>query len=440
MNRQGFVHKKSAAHAPNIAGRILQRKCDCGSHTVGGGQCLECARHPNVPQSQKKMAIGRAGDALEREADRVADRLLTTGESDAQSVPSIQRWQTAASGNNDEQPVPDLVHDVLDSPGQALGADVRAFFGPRFGQDFSRVRIHTDAKAATSAQAVNALAYTAGHHIVFGTGKYSSAGEGRRVLAHELTHVVQQTGTSVHGGVVQRQQDAGLPGGIPAGPAPSTSVPAAAPPAPAAAPSAAAATPAKLHLFVDIDVKNLGFSDLAAGDVGHTWVALEYTDPAMVPATIHAAHKPQLLTPGKYADPMGFWPDASVGYSVNPLKSWVKGWMRHPDRAHQGAEKATETWDLNQAEVDNVISYAESKRTAQYSVYFYNCTSFAKGAVEASGKSAPGMSSWGFCMPNGAYDGIKKRQAKGVGTTSVTDFDTKKETVVSGPDATPKKR
>ena len=64
---------------------------------------------------------------------------------------------------------------------------------PRFGHDFSAVRVHTDASAADSAKAVNALAYAAGQHVVFGSNRYSpGTSEGKRLLAHELAHVVQQ--------------------------------------------------------------------------------------------------------------------------------------------------------------------------------------------------------------------------------------------------------
>ena len=88
---------------------------------------------------------------------------------------------------------PPIVHDVLRSPGQPLDPATRAFFEPRFGHDFSRVRVHTDAKAAESAWAVNALAYTVGRDVAFGLAQYApQTGAGRKLLAHELTHVVQQ--------------------------------------------------------------------------------------------------------------------------------------------------------------------------------------------------------------------------------------------------------
>jgi len=89
--------------------------------------------------------------------------------------------------------VPPIVHQVLGSSGQPLDAGARAFMEPRFGHDFSQVRIHTDDQAQRSAKAVDALAYTVGSHVVFGSGQYSpDSPSGRKLLAHELTHTVQQ--------------------------------------------------------------------------------------------------------------------------------------------------------------------------------------------------------------------------------------------------------
>jgi hypothetical protein len=82
---------------------------------------------------------------------------------------------------------------VLHSPGRPLDAATRASLEPRFGHDFSRVRIHADAKAAESARAVAAHAYTVGSDVVFGAGRYTPGTEsGRRLLAHELAHTIQQ--------------------------------------------------------------------------------------------------------------------------------------------------------------------------------------------------------------------------------------------------------
>lgn len=86
---------------------------------------------------------------------------------------------------------------ALKGGGQALPEDVRSFFEPRFGHDFSQVQVHTDTRAAETASAVNARAYTLGRDMVFGRGQYApETSAGRRLLAHELTHVVQQSQAS----------------------------------------------------------------------------------------------------------------------------------------------------------------------------------------------------------------------------------------------------
>jgi hypothetical protein len=94
------------------------------------------------------------------------------------------------------------VHEALRSPGQPLDAETRAFMEPRFGHDFSRVRVHTDSVAAASARAVNALAYTVERDIVFAQRQYEPTTTlGQRLIAHELTHVVQQGQASQDGGL-----------------------------------------------------------------------------------------------------------------------------------------------------------------------------------------------------------------------------------------------
>ena len=102
----------------------------------------------------------------------------------------VQRY---SRDNGGSAGVPPIVHEVLRSPGQPLDESTRAFFEPRFGHDFSRVRIHADSRAAESANAVQALAYTVGRNLVFGASQYApGTAAGNSLLAHELTHVVQQ--------------------------------------------------------------------------------------------------------------------------------------------------------------------------------------------------------------------------------------------------------
>ncbi len=101
--------------------------------------------------------------------------------------------------------VPPIVQEVLSSSGQHLDADTQAFMESRFGHDFSQVRVHTDERAMESAHAVNALAYTVGQDVVFGQGQYvPETSEGKKLLAHELTHVVQQAQMPILG--IQRAE------------------------------------------------------------------------------------------------------------------------------------------------------------------------------------------------------------------------------------------
>lgn len=108
----------------------------------------------------------------------------------------MQRHAVASS--TESSAIPRVVHEVLHSAGKPLEPETRDTMERRFGHDFSQVRIHADAKAAESADAVNAHAYTVGTDIVFSAGQYSGhAQSSRRLLAHELTHVVQQSAGSV---------------------------------------------------------------------------------------------------------------------------------------------------------------------------------------------------------------------------------------------------
>lgn len=126
----------------------LQRKCACGGTLGPSGECAECRR---------------------------------------------KRLQRRATSQTKLATVPPIVNEVLQSPGQPLDTATRAFMEPRFGHDFGRVRVHADETAARSAEAVNALAYTVGRDVVFGAGQYAPrTSAGRRLLAHELTHTVQQ--------------------------------------------------------------------------------------------------------------------------------------------------------------------------------------------------------------------------------------------------------
>ncbi len=220
---------------PSVAGgnQDTSRSCPVPPQRCPfGGACHSCP-----PHVQAKLKIGQPGDKYEQEADRVAEQVMRMPEPSVQRKPVcssckgkkdaedkllqakplvgqitslVQRKpepeakkdededkilqakavDSTAAGSQVDHP---LIQSVLSSPGQPLDMATRSFMEPRFGQDFSGVRVHTDGQAAESARAVNARAYTVGRDVVFGAGEYApGSGEGRRLMAHELTHVMQQ--------------------------------------------------------------------------------------------------------------------------------------------------------------------------------------------------------------------------------------------------------
>jgi len=163
----------------------IQRKPSC---PCGGG----CPRCRGV--IQPKLMINQPGDIYEQEADRVAEQVLATKVHHVVSgaPPRIQRFSGQPNGQMDSAPA--SVDQALASPGRPLEPALRQDMEQRFGYDFSRVRVHTDGAAEQSARDVNAKAYTVDHDIVFGDELLAlQAPVGRRLLAHELTHVVQQS-------------------------------------------------------------------------------------------------------------------------------------------------------------------------------------------------------------------------------------------------------
>lgn len=170
-----------------------------------GGACHICPA-----RAQTKLAINKPGDEFEQEANWVAEQVMRMPDDALRKSPDAVVRRKCGSCDDDQEPfhrkvarpsefgfqpsdVPPIIHEVLRSPGQPLDPATRAFMEPRFGYDFSQVRMHTDAQGAQSARAVNALAYTVGREIVFAAGQYAlNTFTGRQLLAHELAHTIQQ--------------------------------------------------------------------------------------------------------------------------------------------------------------------------------------------------------------------------------------------------------
>jgi len=171
---------------------------------------------------QPKLRVSTPGELLEREADTIADKVVRMRDPVALDTPSsVTSCEPAtckdrtplqisrvASINRDVALKAGDTPPVTGQSGMPLPSGVRAYFEPRFGHNFGAVRVHTGSEAANMAQAVQARAFTFGHDIVFSAGEYAPAtAQGKRLLAHELTHVVQQK-SGAHRGRIMREQAA----------------------------------------------------------------------------------------------------------------------------------------------------------------------------------------------------------------------------------------
>ncbi len=210
------------------AERASRAGADADAHNPGRGNLArttsDFSRIPvhtsPRPILQTKLVVNSPGDIYEQEAERVAEQVVRTPELRVQractcggscdgcrkkkQVRTLQMKSDAASSGHIGAPA--SVNEVLRSPGQPLDSATRAFMEPRFGSDFSQVRVHSDQHASQSASEIHARAYTVGQNIVFADNHFSPASaEGQRLLAHELTHVVQQNHRE---SAIQRDPDA----------------------------------------------------------------------------------------------------------------------------------------------------------------------------------------------------------------------------------------
>lgn len=182
--------------------RILQQ-------SYGNRATLRFLNH-NHP-IQTKLKIGQPNDKYEQEADRLADQVVNMSDSDIQSKPA--RSMNTQSSSRDEKDIlqakespghiprvtPHLESRInsLRGSGQPLPPSVRNYFEPRFGRNLKNIRIHNNSQSNEMTQTVNARAFTIGNDIVFGNGQYNpESKEGKKLIAHELTHASQQDSVS----------------------------------------------------------------------------------------------------------------------------------------------------------------------------------------------------------------------------------------------------
>jgi uncharacterized protein DUF4157 len=338
---------------------------------------------PAFPRAQPRLRIGAANDPAEREADRIADGVMAgpvaaptaraaaginrkcmgCGEEEEAKPPVLRKADgaAAAAGGTASAAAEAAVGDL--GAGAALAGADRAFFEARFGRDFSNVRIHDGQAAAAASQAMAARAFTLGSDIAFARGEYRpGTSEGRRLIAHELTHTLQQEGGARR--TVQRQQQAGV-----AQEGHLTEAMCATEDGCDFQDGTGTAT-GKFTLTIYADKEGPFLLIPLTEDVGHSWLRLEDDK-------------------GNYWT-YGFWPQ--TGFDSSESSKAVEGCVHSPDRAHAKHVTSSQTFELTADQFAAAHDYAKStcKSRPSYKLFSYNCTTFVTETLAKAGQGSFG--------------------------------------------------
>jgi hypothetical protein len=380
---------------------------------------------------QTKLNISQPGDVYEQEADRIADQVMrmpdlaTPAPAQLNGLPQISSLQRRCAQCEDEevqrQPMEEEVEEetlqAKEAPGQTpeiasgvraqvdglrgggepLSESVRAYFEPRFGRDFSQVRVHTDGRAAESARQVSAQAFTLGRDIVFGAGRYApDTRQGQQLIAHELTHAIQQGQARSIGNVEPNSRDIRLDRSVDAAARPLVHNELRSPviarqldPSMCASDCAtqdgseAPQSNNTLTLYADKEGPFLLLP--ATHNVGHSWIRLKDKS-------------------GSYWT-YGFWPQ--TGFDPSDAFKDVEGCVHHPDTAHRPTSQ--QTFELTDSEFSAAKAKAESICLARpkYNLFGLQCTDFAGQVLAAAGKGPLGGFGLIWESPNALNSWIK---------------------------------
>jgi hypothetical protein len=361
---------------------------------------------------QAKLKVGQPGDIYEQEADRVADEVMRMPELQVQrqqeeeellqtkplveQIPPLAQRQVQVEQEEEvrlqvkdfpgqtPEVAPDLEASInaIRGGGQPLPASTRAFFEPRFGYDFRQVRIHTNARAAETTQALNAQAFTVGCDIVFGAGQYApETASGQRLIAHELAHTIQQGSSKEHlkqdtptvDGVQRESQNINKQVKV------------------------IQPLPIREDINSPVIARQLDPSMCASdcakpdGTGGPTgkYLLTIYADKEgpflLLPVTHKVGHSWLKLvdTSGNYWT-YGFWPQK--GYDPSDINKDVEGCVHHPDTAH--SPTASQTFEFPATEFAaakaKAVSICHTK--PKYNLFGLQCTEFVRRVLDAAGK------------------------------------------------------
>jgi hypothetical protein len=323
---------------------------------------------------QAKLRVSQPGDANELEADRVAAEVVRMtvappGASGDAPDGEVQR----CSGGCGLSPCCTVATTIGSDAGRPLPDHVRAFFEPRLGRDLRHVRTHTGDDAAALARSVDAVAFTVGSDIVFDSGRYQpDTVSGKRLLAHELVHTIQQDRSPegsrrVDRGMIygeRRPSPARILGRAHEPMVARVSAALCAPPASCSVPDGSMAASGKHRLTVLVDKEGPFLLMPLTSKVGHAWVRLEAPD-------------------GRYWT-YGFWPQ--TGFDASTPTKDVKGCVHHPDTAHRPT--ASQTFELDAAQFAAARARAEALCVSRpdYNLFGLQCTSFVSQILGSAGQ------------------------------------------------------
>jgi hypothetical protein len=336
-----FVRKENEL-TPVRSGRVSRQAEESPVPVHGVATALGNQQTQRLLARDGALAISEPSDPSEREAERLTDQLVGAARP---SVPATVHgrchdggacYQREATDNASSTGAASLVSSL----GQPLDRASRAFFEPRLGCDLSHVRIHTGREASRAAVALNAHAFTVGRDIVFGEGRYAPENSaGRRLLAHELVHTVQQQGTTA----VQRQRGNAEEGGKPAG-------------------FRYRGMARSFELFINSTPPPYVLTMCAMTDdiVGHAWISVKAADGS--------------------ARTIGFWP-GDIGGPVT-LENWLfpvfmPGKLLSED-PHAGHENHSFSTTVSVNQMTKALDVIAGFDDRMYSILFLNCADFVE--------------------------------------------------------------
>lgn len=352
---------------------VLQRKCACGKESKDGASCAEC--------SAKEKGVLQRNSNISTLANATA---------------------------------PPIVHETLKSSGSPLHPDVKTLMESRFAFDFSSVRIHDDARAAESSRAVNALAYTVGRNVVFGLGQYApQTNEGQKLLAHELTHVVQQKDqarasdyTILPSNSSAEQEADEASGFVVTGRTPQISqsmsgsqIGRTGKQGGDAASSGQSAKPQSCSGWTCLaDLNECDKPD--PGKAGNNQPSNSWSLTVMIDVDVSTADQVGITTFGhsyvKFSESngteytYGFYPLNKAEVFLGAVKP-TPGCIVHPDLSHSSCIDYEEKYSLQKPNYDKALDNAKlwchSKPT--YELFNVNCTTFCAKVVESAGQKLP---------------------------------------------------